>query len=73
MLRNFVSLSTGPLFCPFCQSRSVSRSRRRGLTDWLLFSPFLLRPFRCRECGKRHMAFLFRKRFPTTSQQAGQR
>jgi predicted Zn-ribbon and HTH transcriptional regulator len=38
--------------CPKCQSTRISRSRRRGLVEWLV-RIIRLYPFRCDHCGHR--------------------
>ena len=45
--------------CPACQSLDVRRSHRRGLFELLILPFFLLRPFRCEDCTKRHYNFFF--------------
>lgn len=45
--------------CPSCQSLDVRRSHRRGLFEVLVLPFFLLRPFRCEDCTKRHYNFFF--------------
>ena len=41
--------------CPKCANESVSRSRRRTVSDYLL-ALVGLRPYRCRECDYRYHA-----------------
>jgi hypothetical protein len=38
------------------------RSRWREILEWLMLQLFLVRPFRCQECGLRYLGFLFSKR-----------
>jgi hypothetical protein len=45
--------------CPSCRSLDVRRSHRRGLFEVLILPFFLLRPFRCEDCTKRHYNFFF--------------
>ena len=62
-------LYTHPSFCPFCQSRAISRSRRRGLIDRFILAPLMVRPYRCRDCGMRYKSFSFRKKPASSSPQ----
>jgi hypothetical protein len=57
-----VSLSVGARISPLCGSDDVLRSHRRGLLEWTILLPLLLRPFRCRQCSARHLGFFFRGR-----------
>jgi hypothetical protein len=59
-----ISIAIRTRRCPLCESEDVVRSHRHGAVEWtaLLLLPF--RPFRCRECGARHLAFFFRRRRP---------
>ena len=45
--------------CPACNSLDVRRSHRRGLFEILILPIFLLRPFRCEDCTKRHYNLIF--------------
>jgi hypothetical protein len=47
--------------CPCCRSVSVRRSRRRGFVEFVL-PLFLMRPYRCSVCFRRHYGFIFRSR-----------
>jgi hypothetical protein len=38
------------------------RSHRRGILEWSILLLLLIRPFRCRQCSARHLAFFFRRR-----------
>ena len=51
----------GPFFaqCPHCKSPSVHRSRRRGVFEILLLRLFLVRPYRCWTCYRRHYGLAF--------------
>jgi hypothetical protein len=40
----------------------VLRSHRKGVLEWIILPPLLLRPYRCRQCSARHMGFFFRPR-----------
>jgi hypothetical protein len=57
-----ISLWMGARQCPLCGSKDVLRSHRRGVLEWTLLLPTLLRPFRCRQCSARHLGFFFRPR-----------
>ena len=57
-----VSLSAGARQCPLCGSDDVLRSHRRGVLEWTILLPLLMRPFRCRQCSARHLGFFFRRR-----------
>ena len=57
-----ISLGVGTRHCPLCGSEDVLRSHRRGLLEWTILLPLLLRPFRCRQCSARHLGFFFRQR-----------
>jgi hypothetical protein len=57
-----VSLSVSARLCPLCGCKDVLRSHRRGVLEWTIFAPLLLRPFRCRQCSARHLGFFFRPR-----------
>jgi hypothetical protein len=45
--------------CPACKSLDVRRSHRRGFFEILVLPFFLLRPFRCEDCTKRHYNLFF--------------
>jgi hypothetical protein len=45
--------------CPSCKSLDVRRSHKRGVFEMLALPLFLLRPFRCEDCTKRHYNFFF--------------
>ena len=45
--------------CPSCNSFDVRRSHRRGLFELVILPLFLLRPFRCEDCTKRHYNLIF--------------
>lgn len=47
--------------CPNCQGTRITRSRRRGLFEWLLRA-ICCYPFRCDLCGHRFMRFSLRGR-----------
>jgi hypothetical protein len=47
--------------CPHCQGTRITRSRRRGLVEWLL-RIIRLYPFRCDLCGHRFRRFSLRGR-----------
>lgn len=49
--------------CPFCMSRAVRRSHRRGFFETLVLPLVLLRPFRCEDCNKRHYNLFFTRPF----------
>ena len=57
-----ISFWIGTRQCPLCGSRDVLRSHRRGLVEWTIVLLLLMRPFRCRQCSARHLAFFFRRR-----------
>jgi hypothetical protein len=57
-----ISVSWGTRQCPLCGSDDVLRSHRRGILEWTVLLMLLLRPFRCRQCSARHLAFFFRRR-----------
>jgi hypothetical protein len=45
--------------CPHCESTSVHRSRRRGVFEILVLRLFLVRPYRCWNCARRHYGLAF--------------
>jgi hypothetical protein len=47
--------------CPCCRSLSVRRSRRRGFVEFVL-PLFLMRPYRCSVCFRRHYGSIIRSR-----------
>ena len=49
-----------PSRCPYCGSADVHRSRRRGFVEGVILRLFLLRPYRCHDCDRRHYRFIFR-------------
>ena len=52
--------------CPYCRSRSVRRSRRRGLGEDALLRALFIRPYRCQCCYRRHYGFAFLSKNPDT-------
>jgi hypothetical protein len=42
-----------PTHCPRCQSKNISKSKRRGLFESLVFKLFHVRPYRCQSCDLR--------------------
>src|ERR1700737_2305252 len=66
-----VSFSLGARLCPLCGCKDVLRSHRRGLLEWTILLPLLLRPFRCRQCSARHLGFFFRPRRVKNSEIVG--
>jgi len=52
--------------CPYCRSRSVRRSRRRGFGEDALLRALFIRPFRCQCCYRRHYGFAFLSKNPGT-------
>jgi hypothetical protein len=42
-----------PTHCPRCQSKNISKSKRRGLFESLVFKLFHVRPYRCQSCDFR--------------------
>gem|GEM_PF-703548 len=51
------SFGRSKLLCPQCHSVSCTRSRRRGVADFIL-SVFRLRPWRCKACESRFYAWI---------------
>lgn len=47
--------------CPHCNSRNLHRSSRRGVFENFVLLPFLLRPYRCHSCTRRHYGYVFRE------------
>jgi transposase-like protein len=52
----------GARVCPGCQSRNVRRSHRKWGVERFLLPLVLLRPFRCKNCGRRYYGYMFSKR-----------
>lgn len=52
-------------WCHYCSRLAVRRSQRRGLLEVLILPVFLLRPFRCMKCQRRHYGSLLNRRSPT--------
>lgn len=48
--------------CPYCRSRDIRRSRRRGLMEKYVLPLILLRPYRCMQCDLRHPGLFFASR-----------
>ena len=42
-----------PFQCPQCQSKSISKSKRRGLLESVVFALVQVRPYRCMSCDLR--------------------
>jgi len=42
-----------PVHCPLCQSTIISKSRRRGLLESVVFTLIRVRPYRCQSCDSR--------------------
>lgn len=57
-----ISFWVGTRQCPLCGSEDILRSHRRGFLERTILLLLLLRPFRCRQCSARHLAFFFRRR-----------
>ena len=55
--------------CPSCRSFDVRRSHRRSLLEVLFLPIFLMRPFRCENCGKRHYNLFWTQALPGTVQE----
>ena len=53
--------------CPNCNSFKVHRSKRRGLSEWVVLPLLLLCPFRCDDCDRRHYGLVFSGRSSTES------
>jgi hypothetical protein len=45
-----------PTLCPHCHSKTIRRSKRRGLFELSLLSVIPVRPFRCDDCDRRFYA-----------------
>jgi uncharacterized protein YlaI len=41
------------VFCPYCQSKAVRRSVRRGMLELAILRLIPVRPFRCKDCDHR--------------------
>jgi transposase-like protein len=50
--------------CPLCQSENISKSKRRGLLESLVFTLIHVRPYRCQSCDLR----FFRRGRPARAQ-----
>jgi len=50
--------------CPSCRSFDVRRSHRRSLLEVVLLPLFLMRPFRCEDCGNRHYNLAWTRALP---------
>lgn len=48
--------------CPYCQGIDVRRSHRTGALERIVLRLFLLRPYRCHTCTRRHYNFTFARR-----------
>lgn len=46
-----------PAVCPYCGSKAIRRSKRRGMVESSL-SLIWVRPFRCKDCDQRFYAFI---------------
>ena len=42
-----------PFQCPQCQSQSITRSKRRGWVESVVFALIQVRPYRCMSCDWR--------------------
>ena len=42
--------------CPYCGSPELDRSTRRGPWERFILPVFRMRPYRCRDCDRRHYA-----------------
>ena len=42
-----------PTHCPLCQSKNISKSKRRGLLESVVFTLIRVRPYRCQDCDLR--------------------
>jgi hypothetical protein len=60
---------THPGHCPECGSRSIHRSRRKGLVESILHHALFISPYRCDECYERHLRFRTAKDMPGASTQ----
>jgi predicted Zn-ribbon and HTH transcriptional regulator len=49
-----------PSHCPLCQSKNISKSKRRGLLESLVLKLIHVRPYRCLNCDLR----FFRRAVP---------
>jgi hypothetical protein len=50
--------------CPACRSFDVRRSHRRSLLEVVILPIFLMRPFRCEDCGQRHYNLVWTRALP---------
>lgn len=41
------------LSCPWCQSKHIHRSRRKGIIERRILAMLFVRPFRCEGCDNR--------------------
>jgi uncharacterized protein YlaI len=41
------------VFCPYCRSKAVRRSMRRGMLESAILRLIPVRPFRCKDCDHR--------------------
>lgn len=39
--------------CPYCQSKAIRRSMRRGMIESAILRLIPVRPFRCKDCDHR--------------------
>jgi C4-type Zn-finger protein len=53
--------------CPACGSFDVRRSHRRSLLEVVFLPLFLMRAFRCEDCGYRHYNFVWARALPGAS------
>jgi predicted Zn-ribbon and HTH transcriptional regulator len=56
-----------PPQCPNCRSPKISRSRRRGLEEFLLHYFCFITPYRCRDCDYRYFRYRVRLRAPAAA------
>ena len=42
-----------PIHCPQCQSKNISKSKRRGLLESVVYRLIHVRPYRCQSCDLR--------------------
>jgi hypothetical protein len=45
-------------YCTWCGSPNIKRSTRKGFLEKRLLKFMLIKPFRCRACGRRFYLFL---------------
>ncbi len=48
------------VLCPYCRSKVIRRSKRRGVVESSILSLISVRPFRCKECDRRFYSFISR-------------